>query len=152
MRVWSLGGKIPWGGNGKPLKYSCLDNSMDREAWWATVHGVEKSQTWLKWLSMHNESCEAKYSLWCLGHCSGGWLSQGCPAPQRHGQWLPTCTSQTGHPAWWGVRNIGSCIRKNHLFWHLGILGRVGGRIKWMLGNKLWKELNSYWHFQWTLS
>ena len=31
--------------NGSPLQYSCLENSMDREAWWATVHGVPKSQT-----------------------------------------------------------------------------------------------------------
>ena len=32
-------------GNGNPLQYSCLENSMDRGAWWATVHGVAKSQT-----------------------------------------------------------------------------------------------------------
>ena len=32
-------------GNGHPLQYSCLENSMDRGAWWATVHGVTKSQT-----------------------------------------------------------------------------------------------------------
>ena len=32
-------------GNGYPLQYSCLENSMDRGAWQATVHGVEKSQT-----------------------------------------------------------------------------------------------------------
>ena len=31
--------------NGNPLQYSCLENSMDREAWWATVHGVGKSWT-----------------------------------------------------------------------------------------------------------
>ena len=30
--------------NGKPLQCSCLENPMDREAWWATVYGVEKSQ------------------------------------------------------------------------------------------------------------
>ena len=34
-------------GNGYPLQYSCLENSMDRGALWATVHGVAKSQTWL---------------------------------------------------------------------------------------------------------
>ena len=34
-------------GNGTPLQYSCLENSMDGGAWWATVHGVAKSQTWL---------------------------------------------------------------------------------------------------------
>ena len=33
------------GGNGNWLQYSCLENSMDREGWWATVHGVTKSQT-----------------------------------------------------------------------------------------------------------
>ena len=45
------GGSIPrlgrclGGGNGNPLQYSCLGNPMDRGAWWATVHGVTKSQT-----------------------------------------------------------------------------------------------------------
>ena len=34
-------------GNGNPLQYSCLENPMDRGAWWATVHRVSKSQTWL---------------------------------------------------------------------------------------------------------
>ena len=33
-------GISPGGGNGNPLQYSCLENPMDREAWWATVHGV----------------------------------------------------------------------------------------------------------------
>ena len=34
-------------GNGTPLQYSCLENLMDGRAWWAAVHGVAKSQTWL---------------------------------------------------------------------------------------------------------
>ena len=34
-------------GNGNPLQYSCLENPMDRGAWWAIVHGVAKSQTQL---------------------------------------------------------------------------------------------------------
>ena len=34
-------------GNGSPLQYSCLENPMDGGAWWATVHGVTKSQTQL---------------------------------------------------------------------------------------------------------
>ena len=34
-------------GNGTPLQYSCLENPMGGGAWWAAVHGVEKSQTWL---------------------------------------------------------------------------------------------------------
>ena len=38
-------GKFPGEGNGNPLQYSCLENSVDREAWRATVHGVTKGQT-----------------------------------------------------------------------------------------------------------
>ena len=36
--------KSPGEGNGNLLQYSCLENSMDRGVWWATVHGVGKSQ------------------------------------------------------------------------------------------------------------
>ena len=40
-------GRSPGEGNGYPLQYSCLLNSMDRGAWWATVDGVAKSRTQL---------------------------------------------------------------------------------------------------------
>ena len=40
-------GKIPWRGHGNPFQYSCVENSMDRGAWWATIHAVTKSRTWL---------------------------------------------------------------------------------------------------------
>ena len=40
-------GRSPGEGNDNPLQYSCLENPMDRGAWWATVHGVAKSQTQL---------------------------------------------------------------------------------------------------------
>ena len=40
-------GRSPGDGNGNPLQYSCLENPRDRGAWWATVHGVPKSQAWL---------------------------------------------------------------------------------------------------------
>ena len=36
-------GRYPGGGNGNPLLYSCPENSMNRGAWWATVHGVAES-------------------------------------------------------------------------------------------------------------
>ena len=35
-------GRSPWEGHGNPLYYSCLENPMDRGAWWATVHGVTR--------------------------------------------------------------------------------------------------------------
>ena len=40
-------GRSPGGGNGYPIQYSCLENSMDRGAWFVTVYGITKSQTWL---------------------------------------------------------------------------------------------------------
>ena len=43
-------GRSPGGGNGNPLQSPCLENSMGRGAWWATVHGVAKS--WMR-LSTH---------------------------------------------------------------------------------------------------
>ena len=48
-QVGSLAQEDPLrGGNGNSLQYSCLKNSMDRGAWWATTHEVAKSQTQLK--------------------------------------------------------------------------------------------------------
>ena len=41
-------GRSPGEGNGNPLQYPYLENLMDRGAWWATVHGVAKSQAWLR--------------------------------------------------------------------------------------------------------
>ena len=69
-------GKSPGEGHGNPkiLQYSCLENLMDRGAWWATVHGVAKSQTRLKRLSM--PICNifiygcAGSSLLCFSSCS----------------------------------------------------------------------------------
>ena len=41
-------GRSPGGGHDNPLQYSCLENPMDRGAWWATVHRAAKSQIQLK--------------------------------------------------------------------------------------------------------
>ena len=40
-------GRSPGEGNGNPLQYYCLENPMDRGAWWAIAHGVAKSRTQL---------------------------------------------------------------------------------------------------------
>ena len=40
-------------GNGNPLQYSCLENSTDRGAWWATVHGVIKKSDMTEQLTLH---------------------------------------------------------------------------------------------------
>ena len=38
-------GRFPGGGHSNPLQYSCLENPLDRGAWWATVHGVAELNT-----------------------------------------------------------------------------------------------------------
>ena len=45
--------RTPGGGSGNPLQCCCLENFMDREAWWAIVHRVAESWTQLKQLSMY---------------------------------------------------------------------------------------------------
>ena len=47
-------GRSPGEGNGNPLQYYCLENPMDRGAWWATVHGVAKSWTRLSNFTHNN--------------------------------------------------------------------------------------------------
>ena len=61
-------GRSPGVGHGNPLQYSCLENSMDIGAWWATVHVVAKSQTCQ---STHNTIVKKQLILF---HGSGGLL------------------------------------------------------------------------------
>ena len=61
MWVWSLGLEDSQGeGNGNSLQCLCLENPMD--SWWATVHMVARSQTWLKQLSKHMKSEKLEFS------------------------------------------------------------------------------------------
>ena len=54
-------GRSPREENGYPHQYSCMENSMDRGAWWATVHGVAKSQTQL---STHKQESRGEVKYW----------------------------------------------------------------------------------------
>ena len=64
-------------GNGYPLQY-CLENPVNRGAWWAAVHGVTQSRTRLKRLSMHA----------CIGEGSGNPLQCCClENPRDRGAW-----------------------------------------------------------------
>ena len=71
-------GKSP-GGNGYPLPYSYLENSMDRGDWWVTVYGIDKSQTWLERLNMHSQA-ESQPSLivmfWLLPSSELVWVCE----------------------------------------------------------------------------
>ena len=51
-----VSGRFSGGGHGSPLQYSSLENPMDREAGWATVHRVAQSWPWLKLVSTHTRS------------------------------------------------------------------------------------------------
>ena len=55
--------RSPEGGHGNPLQYSCLENPMDRGAWWTTVYRVKKSRTQLKQLSMQTYGILEKVRL-----------------------------------------------------------------------------------------
>ena len=55
-------------GNGTPLQYSCLENPMDRGAWWAAVHGVSKSRT----------QTSLSLFLSCIGEGNGNPLQCSC--------------------------------------------------------------------------
>ena len=62
-------GRSPGVGNGSPLQYSCLENSMDREAWRATVHVVAEGWIQLGWVTEHKYSQQlffTKISLFML--------------------------------------------------------------------------------------
>ena len=64
--------------NGNPLQYSCLENPMDRGAWWAAVHWVAQSQTRLNRLSIHA----------CIGEGNGNPLHYSClENPRDRGAW-----------------------------------------------------------------
>ena len=65
-------------GKGNPLQHSCLENPVDRGAWWAAVHGVTQSWTRLKRLSMHA----------CIGEGNGNPLQCSClENPKDGGAW-----------------------------------------------------------------
>ena len=59
--------RSPGGGHGNPPQYSCLENPMDRGAWWATVHGVTKSWTQLK--PLNTGAARVLFKLQCLTVC-----------------------------------------------------------------------------------
>ena len=52
-------GRTPGGGHGNPLQHSCLENPVDRGAWWAPAHRVTESQTGLKQLCTHTHRAQA---------------------------------------------------------------------------------------------
>ena len=78
-------GRSPGEGNGNPLQYSCLENPMDRGAWWAAFHGVAKSQTRLSdfTFTFHFHALEKEMALQCS--CLGNPMDRGVWRAAVHG-------------------------------------------------------------------
>ena len=74
-------GRSPGGEHGGPLQYSCLENPMDRGAWWAAFHKVAKTWRWLKWLSTASDLCHVleMHSPICLSSVQFSSVAQSCP-------------------------------------------------------------------------
>ena len=75
-------GRAPGVGNGNPLQNSRLENSMARGAWWAILHGVEKSQTQLSTHTVHTMEVEIMFSNMNLVNQSPE-LNQRCQRTQQ---------------------------------------------------------------------
>ena len=108
-------GRSPWVGNGNPLQYSCLENSVDRGAWQSTVHGVTKSWTQVNYsyfLSLKNSL--VKRASFCIyiwmqfysspafyvGEGNGNPLQYSClENPMDRGAWQVTVhgVARVGH-------------------------------------------------------
>ena len=88
-------------GNGNPLQYSCLENPLDRGAWWAAVHRVAQSQTRLKRLSM----------LACVGEENGNPLSYSClENSMDRGAWQATVHGVAESQAYWVTNTFPSLM------------------------------------------
>ena len=82
-------GRSPGEENGNPLQYSCLENPMDRGAWWATVSGVSKSQTRLRLMNRPSDP----------QHCLSKITQMTSPEPG-------CCLIQ---PLWWPIGREPTC-------------------------------------------
>ena len=98
-------------GNGNLLQYSCLENPVDRGAWWAAVHRIAQSWTWLKQLSMHASIGEGNgnpLQCSCLENPRDGaaWLAAVYGVAQSR-TWLKKwCNSSSGSLQIWDYHHI----------------------------------------------
>ena len=96
-------------GNGNPLQYSCLENPMDRGAWWAAVHRVAQSRTQLKRLSMHA----------CIGEGNGNPLQYSClENPRDRGAWWAAVYGVAQSRTWlkWLSSSSSKCFKITSIF------------------------------------
>ena len=100
-------GRSPGDGNGNPLQYSCLENSMDRGAQRATVHGVAKESA--------TERLHFHFSLSCFGGGNGSPLQCSClENPRDSGAWWAAVYEVT--QSWRRLKRLGSSRSVSLLF------------------------------------
>ena len=130
-----------------PLQYSSLEYPVDRGAWTATVHGVAKSQTWLKWLIMHARTL-SDYLL----------KEEAIPSQSFFvtllGFHICTPTSIPSNPGqlWaWGIRSE-MLVHHSHMC-YLHVLGMISWKIHGLYGTLIWQCLswNNSVSFWWWL-
>ena len=133
--------------NGNPLQYSCLENSMDKGAWWATVHGVTNSRTWLttEWL-IHKPSKELATLVMFMaqtGHCHPEYLDNFPQEPRPSLLHCPECTPPNNTAKFWPHREPHQSIKAARvLFWTSmlpGKLLRLCTLILWLMRKKVQK-------------
>ena len=107
-------------GNGNPLQYSCLENPVDRGAWWAVVHKVTQSRTRLKRLSMHA----------CIGEGNGNPLQYSClENPRDRGAWWTAIYVRWSHIVGHDWSDLATAaVLTAHIFWQ-----RTRKAVKWDL-------------------
>ena len=110
-------------GNGNSLQYSCLGNPMDRRAFWATVHGIAKNQTWLRTYTTY--IVRILFLLWVLWTCRA---------------WTLPCLLGTAHPALHQLPHVQFDCNLAVAVSHKGIL-RIRNQVSL-------KNLVSYLHIQ----
>ena len=105
-------GISPGGGHGNPLRYSCLENPLDRGAWGLTVHSVAKSRIQLKILSTHTHTPTMLTTSWvglafgtCVASDGAGWKQevshiQGVEAKVWLWPWVDLY-SRSVYPLWY---------------------------------------------------
>ena len=119
-------------GNGNPLQYSCLENPVDRGAWWAAVYGITQSRAQLKWLSMHA----------CIGEGNGNPLQYSClENPVDRGAWWAAVCGVTQSQAQLKWLSMRECIGEGN--GNPLLPGESQGR-KSLVGCRLWGRTESH--------
>ena len=98
VQLW----RSPGRGNDYALQYSCLKNPMFRGDWWATVHRITKSQTWLSQTRVRHD-CTHTQSLEPSSQ-KKGLISTAC-----HSHWLNTMLLFCSQSQWWNVFSLHLC-------------------------------------------